>query len=164
MSPNRSKPELSSDPESHFDPRVSRAQVSLILLSPSQARVGFWVCQCPEPIQPSSNFFFGSSQLKPPWYQGSRRNFFSEPGTLPTSHCPTERVCKKFEQDALKDRKCYYFTSDTEKRKFLLIVLGFVLPSRKFVPSAGHHALLESYFEIQGDCPLKCQFGWRFRE
>ena len=27
-----------------------------------------------------------------------------------------------------------------------------------------HHALLESYFEIQGDCPLKCQFGWRFIE
>ena len=31
----------------------------------------------------------------------------------------------------------YYFTSDTEKRKFLLIVLCFVLSSRKFVPSAG---------------------------
>ena len=25
--------------------------------------------------------------------------------------------------------------------------------------TSSHHALLESYFEIQGDCLLECQFG-----
>ena len=61
----------------------------------------------------------------------------SEPGILLTRNIPTERVCKKFVQDEAKGHKRHYLTSDTEKRMFLLIVLCFLLSSRKFVPSAG---------------------------
>ena len=39
-----------------------------------------------------------------------------------------------------------------------------ILNSIKLDGVGPHHELLESYFEIQGDCLLKCQFGCRFRE
>ena len=38
--------------------------------------------------------------------------------------------------------------------------LGLHLPAEHhLVRAEAHHALLESYFEIQGDCLLECQFG-----
>ena len=38
----------------------------------------------------------------------------------------------------------------------VILLKGLILPIGGV---ALHHALLESYFEIQGDCLLECQFG-----